>query len=250
MDVSQGSATDIGPSRPLAEAPAGGGTVKDVRRRSAMRLAERFQPGQSHPRQVARLALQLFDASADLHRLDSDARELLEYAALLHDIGRAISHSRHHFHSGYLIANGDLGGFRRQEIEIIACIARLHRGSAPRLSRLPLAALPSPYPRLVITLATLLRLADGLDRGRRSAVTEVELIRTRGGLEAAVTVRDTDVLPEWWASRRNARMWERCFGQPLVVRFVGVRIETSRKSTTAIASAAPGWSSPAPSISC
>ena len=81
------------------------------------------------------LALQLFDALAADLGLPPAARELLEYAALLHDIGHAIEHDRHQRHAYYLIRASDLLGFSPVEIEVIALVARGHRKQAPRIVR-------------------------------------------------------------------------------------------------------------------
>ena len=99
----------------------------DVRRRSAIELAERCDWEADHSQQVARLALALFDQTRSLHGLGDREREWLEYAALLHDVGIHISYERHHRHSYYLIKNGDLRGFEPDEIEVIALVARYHR---------------------------------------------------------------------------------------------------------------------------
>ncbi len=45
---------------------------------------------------------------------------LLEAAAYLYDCGHYVSDTRHHKHSYYLVANSDLPGFTRVEIEMIA----------------------------------------------------------------------------------------------------------------------------------
>ena len=59
-------------------------------------------------------------------------REWLEYAALLHDIGYSIHYRNHHKHAYYLITNAVLDAFDQREIEIIAHVARYHRGAAPK----------------------------------------------------------------------------------------------------------------------
>ena len=92
------------------------------------------------------------------------ARELLEYAALLHDIGHAIEHDRHQRHTYYLIRASELLGFSPVEIETIALVARGHRKQAPRLSDPDVQTLPPANRRLVRGLAALLRVADALDR--------------------------------------------------------------------------------------
>ena len=103
----------------------------DVRRRSTIELAERCNWEADHSRQVARLALTLFDQTRDMHGLGDREREWLEFASLLHDIGNHISYERHHRHSYYLIKNGDLRGFEPEEIEVIALVARYHRRATP-----------------------------------------------------------------------------------------------------------------------
>ena len=104
----------------------------DVRRRSAIELAERCHWEADHARQVARMALAMFDQTKALHGLGEREQEWLEYASLLHDIGNHISYERHHRHSHYLIKNGDLRGFEPDEIEVIALVARYHRRGVPK----------------------------------------------------------------------------------------------------------------------
>src|SRR5437899_2600230 len=144
---------------------AGGAPAR--RRRSVEALAARFAGPNPHGRHVARLALSLFDAVAPALALPPPARELLEYAALLHDIGHAIDHDRHHRHSCYLIQNAELLGLERVEVETIAQVARGHRKQAPKPS--DLGALPPRLRQVVRGLAALLRVADALDRTHSAA---------------------------------------------------------------------------------
>ncbi len=57
---------------------------------------------------------------------------MLHAAAMLHDIGYLISHSKHHKHAYHLIMHGDLPGFTPHEVELIANVARYHRRALPR----------------------------------------------------------------------------------------------------------------------
>src|SRR6185369_17234517 len=93
------------------------------RGRSVARLARHLGETSEHGARVAKLALRLFDQLEDDLRVDHAARELLEYAALLHDVGHHIDHQNHHRHSYYLITNGELLGFQREELEIIGLVA-------------------------------------------------------------------------------------------------------------------------------
>ena len=147
-----------GSSRPRLPSP------DDQRRRSVEALAARFGGTNGHGQQVARLALALFDATAPALGLPAASRELLEYAALLHDIGHAIDHDRHQHHSCYLVRNAELLGFERLEIELIAQAVRGHRKQMPKLGDPEVRALPGAVRRAVRGLAALLRIADALDR--------------------------------------------------------------------------------------
>ena len=104
-----------------------------VRERSVLQLARAPPFDEAHARQVARLALELFDSAgaARLHRLGPEEREMLEYAALLHDVGTFLSYSDHHLHSYYLIRHADLLGFDENEIATMAATALFHRKALP-----------------------------------------------------------------------------------------------------------------------
>ncbi|MES1157544.1 MAG: Ppx/GppA phosphatase family protein, partial [Haliangium ochraceum] len=85
----------------------------DLRRRSVMELARRCHFREDHGTHVARLALSIFHQTRRLHKLTDGDAELLEYAALLHDIGFYISPHRHHRHTEYLIKSHAMTGFSK-----------------------------------------------------------------------------------------------------------------------------------------
>src|SRR5215831_13598972 len=99
----------------------------DLRRRSVMELARRCRFREPHATHVARLALSIFHQTRRLHGLHKNDAELLEYAALLHDIGFHVAANRHHRHTEYLIQSHEMAGFTRDEVAIIALAARYHR---------------------------------------------------------------------------------------------------------------------------
>jgi len=188
------------------------------RRQSVDALGTRLLGANEHGRQVARLALALFDGTAPALGLPAAMRELLEYAALLHDVGHAIDHDRHHRHSCYLIRNGELFGFEPLEVEIMAHVARGHRKQAPKLAEPELQALPGMLRRAVRALAALLRVADALDRTHFGAVTELkatlESKRLVVALEAATEEAELDV----WAAERRADLLGRLLDRPVEFR--------------------------------
>jgi exopolyphosphatase/guanosine-5'-triphosphate,3'-diphosphate pyrophosphatase len=179
----------------------------DVRRRSVIELAIRCNYDADHAQQVARLALALFDELRHEHGLDDRAREWLELAGILHDVGEHISYERHHRHSYYLVKNGDLRGFEPDEVEVIALVARYHRRGAPRKGHEVFAGLPRADRKAVRWLSAMLRVAESLDRSRAQLVERVTLRQRGRHWNLRVTGRG-DLELELWAAQRNIRPLE------------------------------------------
>lgn len=189
--------------------------VGEVRRRQVEDLAGRAPGMLAHARQVAHLALRLFDLTAPVHNLGAREREWLEFAALLHDIGHSIHFERHHKHSHYLITTADLDGFDPREIEVIAEVARYHRGASPRLRHASFAALRPWQQRAIEQLAALLRVANALDRTHAMRVVELHAsLQGRRKVNVEV-VSPFAVDLELAAARDRAALFEQVFGRHL-----------------------------------
>src|SRR2546426_6280086 len=188
------------------------------RRRAVEALAARFAGANPHGRHVARLALALFDGTAAALGLPATARELLNHAALLHDIGHAIDHNRHHHHSCYLIRNMELVAFDPLEIEIVAQVARGHRKQVPKLADPELQALPRAARRVVRGLAALLRTADALDRTHFSAVRRLRVALSTARLVIEIEADAEEAELELWAAERRADLLARLLDRPVVLR--------------------------------
>ena len=186
----------------------------DVRRRSVMELGERCGYSSEHAEQVARLALSIFDQTRSVHALGDRERELLEYGALLHDVGVHISYEKHHRHSYYLIKNGDLRGFEPAEREAIALIARYHRQATPKKAHEGYSDLDGSGRRTVKTLAAMVRLAEGLDRSHAQSIAGIDLYPR--GEEYIARLRSAgDAELELWAAQRHVQPLERVLGHPI-----------------------------------
>jgi exopolyphosphatase/guanosine-5'-triphosphate,3'-diphosphate pyrophosphatase len=225
-----------GHRRSLARAEA----YPDVRRRSVVSLAERCAWHEKHARKVAELAMALFDGTRPRHRLGDGERALLEYAALLHDIGHHISYVGHHKHTYYLIKNGDLRGFSPEEVEVLANVARYHRRGHPRRKHAGFGSLPRPRRRVVEVLAGLLRVADALDRSHGQIVRRLHVSGRGQSLRVRCEVAGDPSL-ELWGVPRRAELLEATLG-------VAVRVETVPAADAEPASAGPGVAAPAASV--
>lgn len=153
--------------------------LPDYRLRGVHAVGRRFGYEEAHAHQVARLAERIFDylIRSGATGLTRHHRSLLSAAALLHDVGYHIAHESHHKHSLYLIKNSELTGFSEAERDVIANVARYHRGSDPRERHEFFGVLNETDRNTVIELAAVLRIADGLDRRHDNRVSDVRCVR-------------------------------------------------------------------------
>ncbi|MGI8595230.1 MAG: HD domain-containing protein [Solirubrobacteraceae bacterium] len=206
----------------LAEhlAPAEPPLFEDIRADSVGNLAAQYRADAAHAGHVAKLALGLFDALADaaLHDGDTEERDLLWAAAMLHDIGVAVDYDDHHKHSRYLILSAGLPGFTPRETAIVAQMARYHRKGAPSFDDLePLVGKGDQA--MLERGAALLRLAESLERSRDQIVDRAAIEIDDDGLVALRAISSQDASVARWVAERHVDQFERAFGRPL--RIVG-----------------------------
>ncbi len=184
------------------------------REQSVRELALRLRFDQVHAEHVAGLSLQLFDAAVALHGRGNDERELLEFAAILHDIGYAISRRNHHKHALYIIQEADLQGFTPDEKAIVANVARYHRAGVPKPTHTEFQRLSADQKRLVLELSSFLRLANGLDRSHLRNVTRLvpSLSDDRFVLKL---ITSADPTLDVWAATQGAELFETVFHKPV-----------------------------------
>lgn len=177
-----------------------------VRRSSVLALMERSDVERTHAMHVARLALRIFDQTEDLHRLRTGERELLEYAALLHEAGMHVAYRKHQKHSFYLISHAGLRGFTGDQVAVIANVARYYRKAAPSEEHENFAQLSPAAKDIVRKLAAILRVAAALDRGRRGAVRDVRVRMSKGTVHFEVRLRG-EAGVELVAARKRAKLF-------------------------------------------
>jgi exopolyphosphatase/guanosine-5'-triphosphate,3'-diphosphate pyrophosphatase len=192
----------------------------DVRRASVINMAAQYgmdEASSPHTAHVVRLALGLFDqlAVAGLHGGDAMERELLWAACLLHDIGMTVDYDDHHKHSRYLILNAGLPGFEPREVALIGQAVRYHRKGIPSLGPFAPLAVDGDAERLD-RMATLLRLAEDLERSRDQLVREANVAVADGTVRLELVSDGDDRVPRW-AAGRETELFARAFDRELAV---------------------------------
>lgn len=189
--------------------------VPNVRLRSVLALLARCETSEKHARQTARIARLLFDQLPLQRDLHPAAKELLEYAAILHDIGYHIGYEAHHRHGWYLIKNCELAGFAPEELDVIAAVVRYHRKRPPRRRDPEVRDLTARERRTVEVLTAVLRVADSLDRSHFAVVEGVRVLVRPRRVTIRLTARD-DLAIELWAARQKVGMLEEVLGREVV----------------------------------
>lgn len=186
--------------------------LSELRKNTICNIAKKFNTDIEHSKKVTEFALDILEA-LKLPDFNEYEKEMLEYAAILHDVGYFISHDLHHKHTLYLIENSDLPGFTNNEAKLIANIARYHRKSHPKKAHQEYAVLPDKGRYTVKVLSGILRIAEGLDRRHKQYVKKliVEFNEKTNVLQIKLVPIDEKIIPDieiWGAERRTMLLEE------------------------------------------
>ena len=200
------------------------GIIKDrlqyqqsIRERSVFELANKYKFMKEHALHVRDLSSKIFDQTkGTLHNYGEYEKELLGAAAILHDIGSLVTHNDHHKHSYYLIRHSGLLGFNDEEVELIANIARYHRQSNPKDSHSNFQNLPREHKKLVKELSSILRIAEGLDKGHKCAIKDIDvspnLAKKRLKCKLVSNIKSYDCALEIWSAVGKSKEFKKEFG--------------------------------------
>jgi exopolyphosphatase/guanosine-5'-triphosphate,3'-diphosphate pyrophosphatase len=205
--------------REMIEESLGTSGDEPAQREAAIeRLAAACSGELEHGRTVAALAGKMYEQLAAALGLAAGDRLLLECAARLQDVGYVINYDQHHKHSYHLIRNARLPGIRANDLEIIANVARYHRGAHPKRKHENLSRLSSDDQQRVQRMAAILRLAGGLDRSRTQAVRDVAA-SVADGRAVIEAVADEEPQVDLWGAERRTDLFEKVFGMPVEFRW-------------------------------
>jgi exopolyphosphatase/guanosine-5'-triphosphate,3'-diphosphate pyrophosphatase len=191
--------------------------LRDVRGAAVRNLALRCGGDPAHTEHVARLALSLHDSLVAGGVLDAGAgeRELLEGAAILHDVGTAVGYEGHTGHAPYVILNAGLAAHTPRDAALTALVVRHLRKGFPDAAELGADSRRGDGPMLA-RCTLLLRLAEQLDRGEDQAVRHAAFHVRPDALQLRL---DGDAALALWGLERRAGTdaFPRVFGRPLAV---------------------------------
>jgi exopolyphosphatase/guanosine-5'-triphosphate,3'-diphosphate pyrophosphatase len=174
-------------------------------------VGHRFGYEEAHALHVAAFSEKIFDHLAPSYKLSRHRRTLLSAAALLHDVGYHIAQESHHKHSLYLIKHSELTGFSEAEREVIANIARYHRGALPKERHPDYSALNEQDRETVWQLGSILRVADAFDRSHDTSVSDLNCEREGDNLHIQLR-SEHSCHKEIWAAEQKRDMFEQSFG--------------------------------------
>ncbi|NLE00698.1 MAG: Ppx/GppA family phosphatase [Fibrobacter sp.] len=184
---------------------------------SALELGRKFNFDEAHARHVEFLSITLFNSLKEEHNLPPSYELHLRIAALLHDIGTFINIRSHHKHSMYIIQNSELFGLSKRDLHLIALIARYHRRSGPKPEHVEFSTLDRDSRLAVLKMASILRVADALDRSNSRRIQQ--LICTRDDDEFTITIPGVDdITLEQLGIQSKGALFENVYGMRIILR--------------------------------
>ncbi|MGC2765448.1 MAG: HD domain-containing protein, partial [Candidatus Acidiferrum sp.] len=146
------------------------------------------------------------------------ARVQLEAGALLHDLGHRVSHRGHHKHGEYLALNGDIPGLDGRDRNIVAAVVRYHnRKSEPDGHHPAYSVLNTNDKRIARRLASIVRIAEGLDHSHRQRILRLRATFQRSAVTLQVEARG-DVTEDIRDAERSSNLFEKEFHVQLFFR--------------------------------
>jgi exopolyphosphatase/guanosine-5'-triphosphate,3'-diphosphate pyrophosphatase len=181
-------------------------------------FGRRLEYDQRHAEHVRELSLMLFDQLQPVHHLPVQARVQLEAGALLHDLGHRVSHRGHHKHGEYLALNGDIPGLEGRDRHIVAAVVRYHnRKSEPDSHHPAYSGLTNNDKRIARRLASIVRIAEGLDHSHRQRILGLRASFQRGAVTLQVQARG-DIAEDLRDAERSSNLVEKEFHLQLFFR--------------------------------
>ncbi len=194
---------------------------RDPRDGTVKAFKKRYGVDENQVERVKSCALRACEQIANDLFLRPVHRDLLGWAADLHETGLSVSHSHFQKHSAYLVEHSDMPGFSTQEQLFLAALIRYHRRAVPGRFSEPLP--PRLHEALRITLFCL-RFACILCRSRDDdGMPDFSL----SGQERSITLKFSGQ----WADQHPLTMFDLEL-EVEMLRAIGLQLKVSRSDSS------------------
>ncbi|MHB8231432.1 MAG: Ppx/GppA phosphatase family protein [bacterium] len=174
-------------------------------------IGEKYTFDKNHAKTVAKFALKLFNKLKKLHSLKWKDRQLLESAAILHDIGYFIKAKNHERHSYNIIKSIEFPGYSKEFIEMTASISFLHKEKHDINKDEIAAKFPIEKRLIVYKLASILRIADALDASHNQLISDFDVKVESDNIHIKANAKKYPYL-EHLSFNKKSKMFTRTFG--------------------------------------
>lgn len=130
---------------------------EDMREITVAQFLHRHKIDRKHAEKVKELAELLFLQLARQLPALKEQLPMLQWAALLHEIGLSIGHNGHHKHAAYILSNADMPGFSKREQLLLSTWVLAHNGKLGKVSELANTAVQWAAPMCLRLAALFLR---------------------------------------------------------------------------------------------
>ncbi|WP_337867307.1 Ppx/GppA phosphatase family protein [Meiothermus sp.] len=178
-------------------------------------LFARYPQDYGHTARVRHFCRLLFGLLAPLHGYGQAEEQLLDEAALLHDIGMSVGYYDHHKHGEYLVMSAAIPGLTHREQVLLGLLVRYHRKGEPRPGAYR-SVLQDGDTKRLLRLATILRIGEYLERSRAGRVEGLEI--AIGSKQVRLTLRaEEEPWVEISETGKQAGLFQQAFGRELLV---------------------------------
>ena len=183
----------------------------------ARQIALHYESDMDHIQNVEEISLAIFDGIRKISGLTPRDRLLLQVASVLHDCGKFVNLMRGTDTSYYLILNTEIIGISEEEKGIIANVVRFNsKTEVPAYGEVAREMSHVNYVRM-LKMASILRLANGMDRSHQQRIRDVRVTIRDGELKImANTIYDITL--EQGMMENRAHFFEQIYGLKPVLR--------------------------------
>lgn len=163
----------------------------------AYEISKRYKSGEDHVKYLEQVSVKIFKSLSTVFEFHERDEMLLRLAAILHEIGKYTRMRDYLITSFEKIINLDILGVKHDESLMIAHICRLISSSEHKIYESNLPDVYNEDQVRVFKLASILSIADALDKGKKQRIVIEDLEITEDSFNIWIKRTEETVLEEW-----------------------------------------------------